>query len=112
MAIAVAPVTNWRYYDNIYTERFMRKPQDNAAGYDDNSPIKFADKLKGNFLIIHGTSDDNVHVQNTMDLATALNNANKQYSMFLYPNKNHSIYGGKTRLHLYTLMTDFILENL
>jgi dipeptidyl-peptidase-4 len=112
MAIAVAPVTNWRYYDNIYTERFMQKPQDNPSGYDENSPINYVDKMRGKFLVIHGTGDDNVHVQNTMDLVTALNNANKQYSMFLYPNKNHSIYGGKTRLHLYTLMTDFILENL
>jgi dipeptidyl-peptidase 4 len=112
MAIAVAPVTNWRYYDNIYTERFMQKPQDNASGYDDNSPINHVDKLKGKYLLIHGTGDDNVHVQNTMDLITALNKANKQYSMFLYPNKNHSIYGGNTRQHLYTMMTDFILENL
>jgi dipeptidyl-peptidase-4 len=112
MAIAVAPVTNWRYYDNIYTERFMQKPQDNPAGYDDNSPINFVDKLKGKYLLIHGTGDDNVHLQNTMDLVTALNNANKQYSMFLYPNKNHNIYGGNTRLHLYTMMTDFILKNL
>lgn len=111
-AIAVAPVTNWRYYDNIYTERFMRKPQDNPNGYDDNSPINHVEKLKGNYLVIHGTGDDNVHVQNTMDLITALNKANKQYSMFLYPNKNHSIYGGNTRLHLFTLITDFILENL
>ncbi len=112
MAIAVAPVTNWRYYDNIYTERFMGKPQDNASGYDDNSPINQVDKLKGKYLVIHGTGDDNVHVQNTMDLVTALNKAGKQYSMFLYPNKNHSIYGENTRQHLFTLMTDFILENL
>jgi dipeptidyl-peptidase 4 len=112
MAIAVAPVTNWRYYDNIYTERFMRKPQDNASGYDDNSPINFADKLKGKYLVIHGTGDDNVHVQNTMDLISALNKANKQFEMFLYPNKNHGIYGGTTRLNLYTRMTNFILENL
>jgi dipeptidyl-peptidase-4 len=112
MAIAVAPVTNWRYYDNIYTERFMRKPQDNPNGYDDNSPINHVGKMTGKYLVIHGTADDNVHVQNTMDLLTALNKADKQYSMFLYPNKNHSIYGGNTRLHLYTLMTNFILENL
>lgn len=112
MAIAVAPVTNWRYYDNIYTERFMRKPQDNSNGYDFNSPIHHVSNLKGKYLVIHGTGDDNVHVQNTMDLVTALNKANKQYSMFLYPNKNHSIYGGNTRLHLYTMMTNFILENL
>lgn len=112
MAIAVAPVTNWRYYDNIYTERFMRKPQDNASGYDDNSPINFADKLKGKYLVIHGTGDDNVHVQNTMDMITALVKANKQFEMFLYPNKNHGIYGGNSRLNLYTKMTDFILKNL
>jgi len=112
MAIAVAPVTNWRYYDNIYTERFMGKPQDNASGYDENSPINHVDKLKGKYLVIHGTGDDNVHVQNTMDLVTALNKAGKQYSMFLYPNKNHSIYGENTRQHLFTLMTDFILKNL
>jgi len=111
-AISVAPVTNWRYYDNIYTERFMQKPQDNAAGYDENSPINLAGQLKGKYLLIHGTGDDNVHVQNTMDFATALNNANKQYQMFLYPNKNHNLYGGITRLHLYTMMTGFILENL
>lgn len=112
MAIAVAPVTNWRYYDNIYTERFMRKPQDNSGGYDDNSPINFADKLKGKYLIIHGTGDDNVHVQNTMDMVNALTKADKQFEMFLYPNKNHGIYGGKIRLNLYTKMTDFILKNL
>jgi dipeptidyl-peptidase-4 len=112
MAIAVAPVTNWRYYDNIYTERFMRKPQENAAGYDDNSPIHHVDMLRGKYLVVHGTADDNVHVQNTMDLVTALNKAGKQYEMFLYPNKNHGIYGGNTRLHLYTLMTGFVMENL
>jgi dipeptidyl-peptidase-4 len=111
-AIAVAPVTNWRYYDNIYTERFMRTPQENPDGYDSNSPINHVEKLKGKYLVIHGTGDDNVHVQNTMDLITALNKANKQYRMFLYPNKNHGIYGGNTRMHLYTMMTDFILENL
>ena len=111
-AIAVAPVTNWRYYDNIYTERFMRKPQDNAAGYDDNSPINHVDKLKGKFLIIHGTGDDNVHVQNSMDMISALENANKPFEMLLYPNKNHGIYGGNARIHLYSKMTDFILKNL
>lgn len=112
MAIAVAPVTNWRYYDNIYTERFMRKPQDNAEGYDSNSPISHVDKLKGKYLIIHGSSDDNVHFQNTMDMITALVKANKQFDLMVYPNKNHGIYGGNTRLHLYTLLTDYILENL
>jgi len=112
MAISVAPVTNWRYYDNIYTERFMRTPQENPSGYDDNSPVFLADKLQGKFLLIHGTADDNVHFQNAVDLATALNNAGKHYEMFFYPNKNHFITGGNTRFHLYTLMTNFIFKNL
>jgi dipeptidyl-peptidase-4 len=112
MAIAVAPVTHWRYYDNIYTERFMRTPQENPEGYDENSPVFWADKLQGKFLMIHGTADDNVHFQNSIDLATALNNAGKQYEMFFYPNKNHNISGENTRLHLYTMMTEFIFKNL
>ncbi|MFA6807173.1 MAG: S9 family peptidase, partial [Bacteroidales bacterium] len=111
-AIAVAPVTNWRYYDNIYTERFMRTPQENPTGYDMNSPINHVDKLKGNFLLIHGTSDDNVHIQNSIDLIDALIKANKQFDHFFYPNKNHGIYGGVTRLHLYTLMTNYIKNKL
>ena len=110
--IAVAPVTNWRYYDNIYTERFMRTPQENPSGYDDNSPINHVKKLKGKFLLVHGTGDDNVHFQNSMDLSNALVNANKQFEMQFYPNKNHSIYGGYTRIHLYKRMTDFLLLNL
>ena len=112
MAISVAPVTNWRYYDNIYTERFMSTPQENPEGYDENSPVFYADKLQGKFLLIHGTADDNVHLQNSIDLATALNNAGKQYEMFFYPNKNHNISGGNTRLHLYEKMTEFIFRNL
>lgn len=112
MAMAVAPVTNWRYYDNIYTERFLTTPQDNPSGYDDNSPCFFADKLDGNFLLVHGTADDNVHFQNSMDLVTQLNAAEKQYEQFFYPNKNHSIYGGNTRYHLYVKLTDFVLKNL
>jgi len=111
-AIAVAPVTNWRYYDNIYTERFMRTPQENPEGYDSNSPINHVEKLKGNYLLIHGTADDNVHVQNSMDLVDALIKQNKQFEQFYYPNKNHGIYGGNTRLHLYKLMTDFIKRKL
>lgn len=110
--IAVAPVTNWRYYDNIYTERYMGLPKDNASGYDDNSPVNFVKKLKGNFLLIHGTADDNVHFQNSMMLSNALVNANKQFDEFFYPNKNHGIYGGYTRYHLFKKMTDFLLENL
>ena len=112
LAIAVAPVTNWRYYDNIYTERYMQTPQENASGYDENSPINFVDKLKGKYLLIHGSADDNVHVQNTYEMTSALVKANKQFDLFIYPDKNHGIYGGNTRLHLYKKMTDFIKSNL
>ncbi|WP_343603733.1 S9 family peptidase [Fluviicola sp.] len=112
MGIAVAPVTNWRNYDNIYTERFMQTPQENASGYDDNSPVNHADKLKGKFLLIHGSADDNVHYQNTMEFITALVKANKQFDLFIYPNKNHGIYGGNTRNHLFTMMLDYTLKNL
>ena len=110
--IAVAPVTSWRYYDNIYTERFMRKPQDNPDGYDQNSPLNFAKTFKGNFLLCHGLADDNVHVQNTFEFAERLVQADKQFEMQLYTNRNHGIYGGNTRFHLYTRMTNFLLENL
>lgn len=111
-AIAVAPVTSWRYYDSIYTERYMQTPQENASGYDNNSPINHVNKLKGNFLLVHGTADDNVHVQNTMKMIEALVQANKQFDWAIYPDKNHGIYGGKTRLQLYTKMTNFIIEKL
>ncbi len=111
-AIAVAPVTNWRYYDNIYTERYMRKPQDNPDGYDNNSPINFTDKIKGNYLLCFGSFDDNVHPENSMDLITALVKSNKQFDMMVYPNKNHGIYGGNTRYHLFKKMTDFLLRHL
>jgi len=111
--IAVAPVTNWRYYDNIYTERFMRTPAENASGYDSNSPISHVSLLKGKYLLIHGDADDNVHVQNTMDLTTALISQDKAFEMFVYPNSNHGIYTGRnTRLHLYRKMTNFIITNL
>lgn len=111
-AIAVAPVTNWRFYDSIYTERYMQTPQENAGGYDQNSPINFVDKLKGNYLLIHGTADDNVHVQNSMQMIEALVQANKQFDWAIYPDKNHGIYGGKTRIQLFNKMTNFILEKL
>jgi dipeptidyl-peptidase-4 len=111
-AIAVAPVTNWRFYDSIYTERYMQTPQENASGYDQNSPINFVDKLKGNYLLIHGTADDNVHVQNSMQMIEALVQANKQFDWAIYPDKNHGIYGGKTRIQLFNKMTNFILEKL
>jgi len=112
MAIAVAPVTNWRFYDSIYTERYLQTPQENASGYDDNSPINYVNKLKGNFLLIHGTADDNVHVQNSMQMIEALVQANKQFDWAIYPDKNHGIYGGKTRIQLYNKMTTFIKEKL
>lgn len=112
MAIAVAPVTSWRFYDSIYTERYMQTPQENASGYDDNSPLNFANKLKGKFLLIHGTADDNVHFQNSMRMIESLVQANKQFDWAVYPDKNHGIYGGKTRVQLYTKMTTFIKDNL
>jgi dipeptidyl-peptidase-4 len=112
MGIAVAPVTNWRYYDNIYTERFMRTPQENATGYDDNSPINFVKNIKGKYFIIHGSADDNVHFQNTMEMISALTNANIQFDQFIYPDKNHGIYGGNTRNHLFNMMLDYTLKNL
>ena len=112
MGIAVAPVTNWRFYDNIYTERFMRTPQENAKGYDDNSPINFAKDLQGKYFLIHGAADDNVHYQNSMEMISALVKANKQFDLFIYPNKNHGIYGGNTRNHLFNMIHDYILDEL
>ncbi len=112
MGIAVAPVTNWRYYDTVYTERYLQTPQENASGYDDNSPSTHAAKLKGNFLLIHGTGDDNVHFQNSVVLQEALVNAGIQFDSFYYVDKHHGIQGGKTRQHLYTQMVNYVLENL
>ncbi len=112
VAIAVAPVTNWRYYDNIYTERYMRTPQENPDGYDGNAPAKMAANLKGKFLLVHGTADDNVHFQHAAVLSRELINANKQFSQAYYPNLNHGISGGMARLQLYQLMSDFILKEL
>ncbi len=111
-AIAVAPVTNWKYYDTIYTERYLRTPKENSKGYEENSPISFVNQLKGNYLIIHGTADDNVHFQNSVDMVDALVKANKKFDSAYYPNRNHGIHGGNTRLHLYNLMTNYILEKL
>lgn len=112
LAIAVAPVTNWRYYDTIYTERYMGLPQQNASGYDDNSPINHVSKLKGRYLLIHGTADDNVHYQNALEMVNSLVDANKQFDSFFYPNRNHGISGKNTRLHLFTKMYDYITKNL
>ena len=110
--ISVAPVTNWRFYDSVYTERYMRTPKDNPEGYDDNSPLSHAEKIKGNFLLIHGSADDNVHVQNTMEFAERMVQGGVQFEMALYTNRNHGIKGGGTRMHLYTKMTDFLVRNL
>lgn len=113
MAIAVAPVTSWRYYDSIYTEIYNGLPQDNPAGYDDNSPINFADRLsdKTRLLIIHGTADDNVHFQNAMEMCRALNRAGKQYDMMVYPDQNHSMRPDDT-FNIRQKMIDYCLEHL
>ncbi len=113
-AVAVAPVTNWRVYDNIYTERYMRTPQENPKGYDDNSPINHTDKIKGKYLLIHGTADDNVHFQNATQMITALVKSNIDFESAYYPNKNHGISGGmdNTSFHLWSKMTNWIVENL
>ncbi len=111
-AIAVAPVTNWKWYDTIYTERYMRTTEENKDGYYNNSPVNFADKLKGAYLLVHGGSDDNVHFQHSAEMAAALIKANKQYDTYYYPNRNHGIYGDNARIHLYTKMTNFIESNL
>lgn len=112
VGIAVAPVTNWRFYDSVYTERFMQTPQENATGYDSNSPINHVEKLKGKYLLIHGSADDNVHYQNAMLMAEALVQANKEFDMHSYTDKDHGIRGGYTRLHLYRKMTHYIKEHL
>ncbi len=112
MGISVAPVTNWRYYDSIYTERYLKTPQENPGGYDDNSPVQFAQNLKGKYLLVHGTGDDNVHFQNSVAWVEAMIKANKDYQTLYYPNRNHGIYGGNTTLHLYRQMTNFVLANL
>jgi dipeptidyl-peptidase-4 len=111
-AIAVAPVTNWMYYDNIYTERFMRTPKENKKGYEQTAPINFVNKIKGKFLIIHGTADDNVHFQNSVMMVDEMIKKNVDFESAYYPNKNHGINGGSTTFHLYTKMTKFIKENL
>lgn len=112
LAIAVAPVTNWKWYDTIYTERYMRKPVENNNGYEGNSPINFADMIKGKYLLVHGLSDDNVHFQHSAEMARVLVEKNIDFDQLFYTNKNHGIYGGLTRLHLYNKMTNFILQNL
>ena len=110
--IAVAPVTSWRFYDTVYTERYLQTPQLNAQGYDQYSPLSHVAKLQGNFLLVHGTGDDNVHFQNAIALQEALIAANKQFDSFYYPNRDHSIQGGNTRLHLFRMITDFVQAKL
>lgn len=111
-AIAVAPVTNWKWYDSVYTERYMQTHEENEAGYEENAPINFAEKLEGKYLLVHGLADDNVHFQNTAEMANELISRDKQFDTMIYPNRNHSISGDNSRLHLYTLMTKFLNENL
>lgn len=109
LAISVAPVTHWRWYDTIYTERYMRTYSENKSGYDDNSPINFAHKLEGDFLLIHGMVDDNVHFQHSVELARALIAEGKQFDTYYYPLSDHGIYAPGARSHLYTKMTNFIM---
>lgn len=110
--IAVAPVTDWKWYDSIYTERYMSTETENPKGYADNAPVNFAEKLQGNYLLVHGLADDNVHFQNSAEMANRLIAANKQFDTMFYPNRNHSINTGNAKLHLYTLMTRFLDEKL
>lgn len=110
--IAVAPVTSWRFYDSVYTERFMRTPQLNPKGYDDNSPLSHAKDIKGSLLIIHGSADDNVHAQNTFEMTEKMVQAGVPFDMAVYTNRNHGISGGNTRMHLYSKMTKFLKEHL
>ena len=110
--ISVAPVTDWRYYDTVYTERYMRTPNENAAGYNATSPIQLAKNMQGKLLLIHGTADDNVHFKQSLDYSEALVQAGKQFDMHIYRDRDHGISGGNTRLHLYTKMSMYLLENL
>ena len=111
-AVAIAPVTHWKFYDSIYTERFLQTPSENEEGYNNNAPMNFAAQLKGNFLLMHGGADDNVHVQHTMELAKALQEANKPFDLMVYPNRNHGISGGNIRLHLYEKVSNWWFKNL
>src|SRR5699024_6868383 len=111
-AIAVAPVTSWRFYDTIYTERFMQTPSENPEGYKKGAPLTYANQMSGNYLLIHGTSDDNVHFQNSVAMINQLVASNFQFQTMYYPDRNHGIYGGNTRKHLYSMMNRYILNNL
>ena len=111
-AISVAPVTSWRFYDTIYTERYMRTPQENPSGYDDNSPINHAGLIRGRLLLVHGSADDNVHMQNTMEMTRALVDAGVPFELMIYPDHNHGIGGTSARMHLYEMMTSFLRRHL
>ncbi len=110
--IAVAPVTSYRFYDSIYTERYMRTPQENPDGYDDNSVFAYINGIKGRLLLVHGSADDNVHLQNTIELTEALVQAGIQFDMAVYTNRNHGIRGGNTTMHLYNRFMEFLENNL
>ena len=110
--VSVAPVTDWKYYDTIYGERFMRTPNENVDGYKASSTFQRADKLSGNLLIIHGMADDNVHFQNCTEYAERLVQLGKQFDMMVYTNRNHSIFGGNTRMHLYTKISNYFDREL
>jgi dipeptidyl-peptidase-4 len=112
VGVAVAPVTNWRNYDTIYTERYMDTPDKNPEGYTQSSAIQYAERLKGKLLLVHGSSDDNVHVANTMQLIQALQDKGRPFRLMIYPGKSHGIGGEETRIHLFQMITDFLLENL
>lgn len=112
VGIAVAPPTDWKYYDSVYTERFMRTPQENFEGYAATSPLRKVKDLQGKLLLIHGTADDNVHFMQSLEYAEALVQAGKQFDMHVYKDRNHSIYGGNTRYHLYTKMSNYLFDNL
>ena len=112
MCVAVAPVTSWRFYDSIYTERFMGLPNSNAKGYDEHAPLHLADKLQGGLLVMHGTYDDNVHIQHSLLLVEKFIRAQKQFEMQFYPDRNHSIYGDGATLHLFERMWQFVGQQL
>lgn len=111
-AVSVAPVTDWRNYDTIYTERFMLTPAKNPEGYERTAPVKYAKNLKGKLLLVHGANDDNVHMSNALQLAMALQDARKPFDFMIYPRKQHGISGRDTQVHLFNMITDFLLENL
>ncbi len=111
-AVAIAPVTDWRLYDSIYTERYMSTPAMNETGYNESAPLNHTDKMNGNLLIIYGTADDNVHPANSIEYVSSLQNQNRLCSMLLFPNMNHSIYGCNSRALVYGAMIDFFNANL